>query len=137
MPKEKAAAMLGQFDQALKNASQQLDEAKVQETENAKRELEIKDKEADTKKYDAETKRIQADAALLEARAKSTSADASVQAAAVAAAREAVHLMLNTPIEQLPAGALEIPHPGEASVAAQAGAPPMQQPVEVPGGPPA
>jgi hypothetical protein len=95
IPVSQAGQAIAGMDHALTQAEEAINRAGLLDKENKKRELDIKDKECEVKKYQAETDRIKADAELLNAKAANTGAVEAVQAAAVAAAREAVSLVLS------------------------------------------
>lgn len=130
IPLSQAEQAIAGMDQALTAAEQAIEKAKAGDVENKKRELDLKAEEIKIKKFEAETDRIKADAELLNAKAANTGAVEAVQTAAVAAAREAVALVLagaQVPSIQGPADAPAEPAAAPAAPPAQ---PPQQPPVE-------
>ncbi len=147
MPISKVGEVMAQMGQALEQAGQQIEKADLlkKETEALKEhnrtdDLRIKDRELGIKEYEAKTNRLTADAALASAQASKTEAEAekvgaeqNVSAVAVAAAREAVQIIMNTPPDQLhpEVQAMRQPPPVVPEQVAQ---PPMpvEQPAQLP-----
>jgi hypothetical protein len=123
LPVAQAGQAIDQMFQQLQGMQDAIKKAGVLDKQNKAKELDIRSEEVEIKKYEAETERMKVDADIERANFETGGA---IEQAALAAANEAVQLILHSPLDQVKS-ALGIPEEQETPAQEAAESPQEQQ----------